>query len=123
MPKAPKAKKPVLVLPTSASITGASKEAQVTQVTPEKKEVILDWVLCIYYPVQFRKNKRRTIRALIDSGSEVNTMTLAYTKKLSFWTWKTDFGAQKIDWSSLDTFGMVIVGFQVLDKQGITRFF
>ena len=32
--------------------------------------------------MQFRKDKEVTIQALIDSGSEVNTMTPAYTKKL-----------------------------------------
>ena len=48
----PKSKKPVPVLATSASVTEASKGAQ---------KVILDQVPCIYYPVQFRKDKRATI--------------------------------------------------------------
>ena len=115
MPGASKAKKLVLVLATSASVTGAGKEAQVTQATQEEKEVILDWVFCIHYLVQFRKDKE-TIWALIDSSSEVNAMTSAHAKKLSFRTGRTDVGAQKIDGSSLDTFGLVIAGFQVLDK-------
>ena len=67
------AKKLVSVLATSASVTGASKEAP---------EVVLDRVPCIYYLVQFRKDKEKTIRALIDFGSEVNAMTPAYAKKL-----------------------------------------
>ena len=93
-------------------VTGASKEAQVTQ------EVALDRVLYLYYLVQFRKNKRAIIWALINFGSEINTITLAYAKKLGLRTWKTDVGAQKIDGSSLDTLGMVIAGFQVIDKLG-----
>ena len=122
MPKASEAKKLVSVSATSASVTGASKEAEVTQATEEGKEVILDWVPCIHYQVQFRKDKE-TIQALINSGSEVNTMTPAYAKKLGLRTWKTDVGAQKIDGSSLDTFEMVIVGFQVIDKLGRAWFF
>ena len=123
MPRASKAKKLVLVLATFASVTSASKEAQITQVTHKEKEVILNWVLYIYYPVQFRKNKGETIQALIDSGSEVIAMTPTYAKQLGLWTQKTDVGVQKIDRSSLDKFGMVIIDFQVLDKQGRTQFF
>ena len=95
-------------------MTKASKEAQ---------EVILDRVPCIHYPVQFRKDKGATIRALIDSGSEVNAMTPAYAKQLGLQVRKTDVGAQKIDGSSLRTFGMVIAGFQIEDKLGRARFF
>ena len=50
-------------------------------------------------------------------------MTPAYTKKLGLWTQKTDIRAQKIDRSSLDTFEMLIVGFQVLDEQCRAWFF
>ena len=94
-------------------MTGVSKEAS---------EVILDWVPCIHYPIQFRKDKE-TIRTLINSGDEVNAMTPTYAKKLGLRTQKTDVRAQKIDALSLDIFGIVIAGFQVLDKQGRTWFF
>ena len=70
MSQATQAKKLVSVSATSASVTGANKEAQ---------EVILDRVPCIHYPVQFQKDKE-VIKALIDSGSKVNAMTPAYTK-------------------------------------------
>ena len=95
------------------SVTVADKEAL---------KMILDWVLCIYYPIQFRKDKE-TIQALIDPGSKVNAITPTYAKKLGLRTQKTDIGAQKIDRSSLDIFGMVIAGFQVVDKHSRTRFF
>ena len=50
-------------------------------------------------------------------------MTSTYAKKLGLLIQKTDVEAQKIDELSLDTFGMVIAGFQVLDKQGRAQFF
>ena len=43
-------------------------------------------------------------------------MTPAYAKKLGFRTRKTDVRAQKIDGSSLNTFGIVTANFQILDK-------
>ena len=96
-------------------VTGASKEAP---------EVVLDWVPCIHYLVQFRKNKEgETIWALIDFGSEVNVMTPAYAKQLGLRTQKTDVGAQKIDGSLLTTYGIVIAGFQIKDKLNRARFF
>ena len=77
MPRASKAKKLVSVLATSPSVTGASKEAQ--------EMIVLDWVPCIHYPVQYHKDKA-TIQALLDSSSEVNAMTPAYAKQLGFQT-------------------------------------
>ena len=115
MSRTSKAEKLVSVLATSALVTDASKEAP---------EMVLDWVLCIHYPVQFQKDKEKaTIQALIDSGSKVNTMTPAYAKQLGLQTQKTDVGAQKIDGSLLATYGMVIAAFQVKDKLGRARFF
>ena len=43
--------------------------------------------------MQFRKNKRAIIQVLIDLGSKVNIITLAYAKQLGFWIQKTDVGA------------------------------
>ena len=53
-----------------------------TEANKEAHEVILDRMPCIRYPMQFQKDKRATIQAFINSGSEVNAMTLAYTKQL-----------------------------------------
>ena len=115
MPKASKAKKLISVLATSASVSGASKEAQ--------KGIFLDRVPCIYHPVQFWKDQRATIQALNNSGSKINAMTPAYAKKLGLRTRKTDIGAQKIYGSLLKTYGMVIAAFQVKDKLGRARVF
>ena len=60
---------------------------------------------------------------MLDSGSEVNAISSSYAKRLGLKTWKTNIGAQKIDGSTLETFGMVIADFQVEDKGGRPRFF
>ena len=55
--------------------------------------MILDWLPCIYYQVQFRKDKKATIQALIDLGSKVNAITLADTKQIGLQVQKTDIEA------------------------------
>ena len=89
MPKTSKAKKLVLVLATSAFVTSASKEAQIVQ-----KVIALVQVPCIYYLVQFQKNKGKSnVLALINLGSKVNPMTSAYAKQLDVQVRKTDVKA------------------------------
>lgn len=92
----PRAKKLLPVLATFFSMTGASKEAQ--------EVIILDWVLYIYYLVQFKKNE---VRALIDLSSKVNVMTLEFAAKLGLNVCSTNVEAQKIAGSTLKTFEMV----------------
>ena len=81
----------------------------------------LERVPSIQYPVQFKGHT--TVKALLDSGSEVNAMTPAYAAVLGLRVRPTDVGAQKIDGSTLSTHGMVLATFQVEDKHGRTRFF
>ena len=50
-------------------------------------------------------------------------MNPTYAEKLGLKTWKTNVGAQKIDGSALETFGIVIADFQVEDKGDRPRFF
>ena len=97
---------------TSSSVTETSKEDDVT----------LEQVPCVHYLLRFRKDTT-DVKALINSGSEVNAMTPTYTSKLSLRVYHTDVGAQKIDGSTLQMFGMVLANFQVKDKLGRTRFF
>lgn len=73
----------------------------------------LDWVLCIYYPVWFKKDK---VRALINFGNKVNTITPAYALKLSLKVRSTDIGAQKTNVSTLKMFEIILTSFQVEDK-------
>ena len=99
-------KKLVSVLTTSVSLTDGSEG--VVKVS------------CIHYPVRFQEEQ---VRVLLDSGSKVNTMSPAYAEKLGLKTWTTNVGAQKIDGSALEMFGMVIADFQVEDKSGRPGFF
>lgn len=57
---------------------------------------LLKCILYIYYPLQFKKNQTN-IQALINSGSEVNAIILAYTARLDLKIWLISIGAQKID--------------------------
>ena len=95
--------------------------------TDTSREATLERVPCIRYPVRFRRkndeDEDKDVRALIDSGSEVNAMHPAYATKLGLRARKIDVGAQKIDGSHLDTFGMVIADCSVKDKLGRVRFF
>ena len=87
------------------------------------REEALERVPCIHYPVQFEGTNETQVQALIDSGSEVNAMTPAYASRLGLRARHTNVGAQKIDGSTLQTFGIVLANFQVEDKLGKARFF
>lgn len=76
---------------------------------------LLEYVSCIYYLLYFKKNQTK-IQALINSGSEVNAMTLIYTARLRLKARSTNVNAQKIDSSTLKTFGIVLTSFQIEDK-------
>ena len=83
---------------------------------------ILNWVSCICYLIRFKKSKVQ-VQAILDSGSEVNAMTLRYTSKLGLKVRITNVGAQKIDDSTCKMFGMVLASFQVEDTLGKAWFF
>ena len=83
---------------TSASVNKASKE------------ITLERVPYIQYPVQFQKNKNG-IQALLNSNSEFNIINLAYAKKLGLHVRQADVGAQKIDGFHLNIFRIIIAGF------------
>ena len=87
-----------------------------------KKQVSLEWVTCIHYPLRFWKNTIG-VKALINSGSEVNAMIPAYILKLGLKIHHTNIGAQKIDGSTLKIFGMALANFRVEDKLRRARFF
>ena len=95
------------ILVTSVPVTGGDEEIVVR-------------VPCIHYPVRFQKEQ---VKALLDSGNKVNAMNPDYAWKLGLKIRRTNVGAQKIDGSALETFGMVIANFQVEDKASRPRFF
>ena len=106
-------KKLVSVLASSTSITNARKEA-----------LVLDYVLYIHYPVQFKRNAHGTqAEALIDFRSKINTMALTYASKLGLKVYPTEFKAQKINSPTLKIFKMVLASFQVKDKLRRARIF
>ena len=86
MPSVPKVKKLVPVLTISGLVNKTGKEAQ---------EIILDRVSCIHYLVQFQKDKRATIQALIDLDSKINAMTPVYAKQLGLQVQKLTLGPKK----------------------------
>ena len=91
--------------------------------TKALKVKILDKVLYISFPVQFRKDKGKDVLALLNSESEVNMITPAYAAYLGLKMRVTNIGVQKIDGSSIATYGIVIAAFQVVNKLGRSWFF
>ena len=77
---------------------------------------------CIHYLLYFQ-NDITGVKALIDSGSEVNAMTPAYALKLYLKVYPINVGAQKIDVSTLETFEMVTASFKVEDNLRRAWFF
>lgn len=93
-----------MVLATSTLMIKACKDAQV--VAPvfaiDNFTLPFEWILCIYYPVQFKKDQAK-VQALINFDNEVNTMNLTYIVKLSFKIRSINIKAQKIDGFIFDT--------------------
>ncbi len=104
MPK--KDKKLVAVLATSTSMT-------------EKTQEELEWISYICYPFFFKDQTK----ALLDSGSKVTAMSQAFAQQLGLKICMTNIKAQKIDGTTLETYGIVVSTFSVLDKDGRERFF
>ena len=84
--------------------------------------LVLDWVLCIHYPIWFKKSKVQ-IQVLINSSSEVNAMTSIYALKLGLKIHPTKKRAQKIDGFTFKTFEMILASFQMKDTLEKARFF
>ena len=87
-------------------------------VTDGDKKIVR--VPCIQYLVRFQEEQ---VKALLNSGSKVNAINPDFARKLGFKIWKINVGVQKIDGLALETFGIVIVDFQVEDKANRPRFF
>lgn len=79
-------------------------------------------VSCIYYLVYFSKNWNN-IKALINLGSDVNSICLIYAKKIKLFNQKIDIGIQKIDGFTLAILGIVNAAFLIKNKDEKIRFF
>ncbi len=84
----------------------------------EKIEEKLEQVPCICYLVTFKDQTK----ALLDSKSEVNTMSQTFAQQLGLKICKTNVGVQKIDGTTLEIYKIVVSTFSVLDKDGRERF-
>ncbi len=94
-----------------------SLEADASALAPKA----LQWVPYIRYPVRFQEDQ--PMRVLIDSGSEVNTITPAYAVELGLITRKTSVKAQKIDGLPLETHDMASARSSLQDSLERVRFF
>ena len=82
--------------------------------TDKNTEEELKRVHCIWYYVIFKDQ----IEVLLDSGSEINAISLAFTSHLGLKIWKTNFQAHNINSTILKTYGIVVFTFTMLDKDG-----
>ncbi len=87
--------------------------------TDKITEEELERVSCIWYPVTF-KNKTEV---LLDSESEVNIISQAFAQQLGLKIRKTNVRAQKINSTTLETYGLVVSTFSMSDKDKRERFF
>ena len=108
-------KKLVTVSATCTPITVAKEEA-----VGENLGSNLTRVPCICYSINFRK---KSLSVLLDSGSEVNAVHPAFAKELDLPIRSTDVGAQKIDSTMLEIYGMIVAAFSVENKANRVRFF
>lgn len=70
----------------------------------------LECVTSIYYLVKFEKGQT-AVQALLESSSEVNVMTTAYTALMGLRYCLTDIRAQKIGGFTLSTHDMILANF------------
>ena len=70
-------------------------------------------VLCIQYPITFKK---KSMLVLLDLSSEVNTIHPTFAKELGFFIKLIDIRVQKIDGTMLDTYRIVVAAFLMTDK-------
>lgn len=103
-------KKRAVVLTISTWIIEAWKKAYTSSAAEKNLLFLLKCLPCIHHLVRFKKDQAK-IQPLLDFGSKINVITLAYTAKLGLKVRSTHVGAQKIDDSTFKTFGMVQASF------------
>ena len=125
-------KKLVSVLAIFTLMTGTREKAVETTKAVKTTEVSKDGeeskgeypnliqVLCIRYPIIFRK---KSMSAFLDSGSKVNIIYLTFAQELRLSIRPTDVGAEKADGTMLDTYGIVVTVFSMMNKANQVRFF
>ena len=61
--------------------------------------------------------------ALLDSDSKVNVIHPTFARELGLFIRSTDVEVQKIDGTTLDTFGMIVIAFSVTNQVNWVKFF
>ena len=97
----------------AVEITKASKNGKKSK-SGEYPENLVQ-VLCIWYLVNFQK-KFASVSMLFDSSSEVNAIQPTFISELKLLIRPTNIGEQKIDSTMLDTYGIVVAAFSVINK-------
>ena len=116
------------VIGTRAETVKTTKAVETTGAGKDKEEIKskypenLTQTPCIQYPITFRK-KSVPVSALFDSGSKINAIHPTFARELGLPIRPTDVGAQKIDGTTLDSFGMVVAAFLVTDTANRVIFF
>ena len=105
-----------MVLTTSMPVTIAREEAVEDGKNPRSN---LAQAPYICYPINFGT---KSILVLFDSGNKVNAIHLTFAKELDLFIRPIDVGVQKIDSTTLDIYGMVVVAFSVKNKANQVRF-
>ena len=102
----------------AVEIAGAGKDGKKNESKYLKNLV---WVPCIQYPITFWK-KSVPMLVLLDLGSKVNAIYPTFAKELGLSIRLTDVRVQKINNTTLDTFGIIVAAFSVMDKTNRVRF-
>ena len=103
------------VLTTSTSVTENSEEAILVSVKELKR------ITCIQYPIAFPGSVIQDgsaldpVLALLDLGSKVNAIHPTFAERLGLVVQATNVGTQKIDGTTVETYGMVVVAFSITD--------
>ena len=105
----------------AVEIAGADKNGEESK-DSENLRSNLVLVPCIRYPVTFRK-KAMPVWMFFDLSSKCNAIHLTYAKKLDLPIRPTNVEEQKINSTTLDTFGMVVAAFSGIDKTNRVKFF
>ena len=100
----------LILVPTSQKLVLVSATFLLVTKISKEKHVSLEWLPYSYYLLCFQKDTLG-IKALIDLGSEVNAMIPTYASKLDLKIYPINIGAQKIDSSTLEIFGMILASF------------
>ena len=89
----------------------------------------IEQITCIQYLIAFLGGITQDgsaldpVLALFDSSSEVNAMHPAFAKRFGLVVQPTNVGTQKIDSTTLETYGMMVAAFSMTDQANKVRLF